>query len=81
VCCCTVRLQIPPLFLHKYQGGWGFLDLEKSDGEEEEDEASSEGFDPGSEAEEEEDESSDDMSDEVSGRGGGGVEVDGVGPR
>jgi hypothetical protein len=40
------------------------LDLEKSDDEGEDEEASSEGFDPGSEAEDD-DESSEDMSDEV----------------
>jgi hypothetical protein len=38
--------------------------LEKSDGEDEDEEASSEGFNPGSDAEEEE-ESSEDISDEV----------------
>jgi nucleosome binding factor SPN SPT16 subunit len=46
------------------QGGWAFLDLEKSDGEDEDEEQSSEGFNPGSDAEEEE-ESSEDISDEV----------------
>lgn len=40
------------------------MDLEKSDDEGEDEEASSEGFDPGSEAEDD-DESSEDMSDEV----------------
>jgi len=47
------------------QGGWGFLDLEKSDEGEDEDEASSDGFEPGSEADGDDDESSEDMSDEV----------------
>lgn len=47
------------------QGGWAFLDLEKSDEEDEDEEPSSEGFDPGSDAEDEE-ESSDDYSNEVS---------------
>lgn len=47
-----------------HQGGWAFLDLEKSDAEDEEEEASSDGFNPGSDAEDEE-ESSEDMSDEV----------------
>lgn len=49
------------------QGGWGFLDLEKSDEGEDEDEASSEGFDPGSDADGDDDESSEDMSEEVMG--------------
>jgi hypothetical protein len=47
------------------QGGWAFLDLEKSDAEDEDEEQSSEGFNPGSDAEEEEEESSEDYSDEV----------------
>jgi hypothetical protein len=57
-------LATPSLRCSLFQGGWGFLDLEKSDDEGEDEEASSEGFDPGSEAEDD-DESSEDMSDEV----------------
>lgn len=57
------------------QGGWGFLDLEKSDDEGEDEEASSEGFDPGSEAEDD-DESSEDMSDEVRNTALGGLHWD-----
>ncbi|WIA33317.1 hypothetical protein OEZ86_006455 [Tetradesmus obliquus] len=54
-------LEDPKAFIE--EGGWAFLDLEKSDGEDEDEEASSEGFDPGSDAEDEE-ESSEDISDE-----------------
>ena len=60
-------VSVPTCALPGYvQGGWAFLDLEKSDGEDEEEEPSSEGFDPGSDAEEEA-ESSEDYSDEVNG--------------
>ncbi|KAF6251518.1 global transcription factor [Scenedesmus sp. NREL 46B-D3] len=55
-------LEDPNAFIE--QGGWAFLDLDKSDGEDEDEEASSEGFNPGSDAEEEEEESSEDISDE-----------------
>eukprot|EP00775_Hariotina_reticulata_P011875 gene11875-12019_t len=55
-------LEDPQAFID--EGGWAFLDLEKSDAEEDEDEQSSEGFNPGSDAEEEEEESSEDYSDE-----------------
>jgi hypothetical protein len=50
------------------QGGWDFLNIEKSDEEDEGGEEESEGFDPGSDADQEE-ESSDDDSSEVRGEG------------